>query len=135
MVEELCVRDPQLLDRLSRLDGVYTESRFWQTLRNATKAMGSAALRPALELYFVMAAPETPLAAKATAVAALAYLICPLDVIPDMLPGIGWTDDIAVMLGALRTLRAHNTPAIQEKARDAAERFMTAMLPGRQPLA
>jgi uncharacterized membrane protein YkvA (DUF1232 family) len=102
----------------------YTDSRFFATLRRAVQAVGTLVLRPALELYFIMKAPETPLWAKTTAVAALGYLILPLDIIPDMLPGIGWSDDVTIMLGALRTLRVHNTPAIQARAKAAAERFM-----------
>lgn len=103
----------------------YSESKFWRVLRKAARTAGSAALRPALELYFVMAAPQTPLWAKATAVGALGYLILPLDAIPDWVPGIGWTDDVSVMLGALRTLISHNTPEIRTKARAKAEQIMT----------
>jgi uncharacterized membrane protein YkvA (DUF1232 family) len=108
--------------------GAYSDSKFWGTLRRASRAAGSAALRPALELYFVMTASETPLWAKAAAVGALGYLILPVDLVPDWLPGVGWTDDIAVMLGTLRTLSSYNTPAIQQKAREAAERLMSSVV-------
>lgn len=108
--------------------GAYSESKFWGTLRKASKAAGSAVLRPALELYFVMTAAQTPLWAKATAVGALGYLILPVDLVPDWLPGVGWTDDVTVMLGALRTLSSYSTPEVQHKARDAAERFMTGVV-------
>jgi uncharacterized membrane protein YkvA (DUF1232 family) len=37
-------------------------------------------------------------------VAALAYLILPTDLIPDFLPGIGFTDDAAVFILAFRQL-------------------------------
>jgi uncharacterized membrane protein YkvA (DUF1232 family) len=40
-----------------------------------------------------------PLYCKFMVVAALAYAISPLDVIPDFCLVIGWTDDIAVVLG------------------------------------
>jgi uncharacterized membrane protein YkvA (DUF1232 family) len=102
----------------------YSESRFWATLKRASRAVGAVVLRPALELYFVMTAEQTPLWAKAAAVGALGYLILPVDLVPDWLPGIGWTDDVTVMLGALRTLSSYNTPAVQQKAREAAERFV-----------
>lgn len=108
--------------------GAYSESKFWSTLRRAGRAAGAAVLRPALELYFVMTAEQTPLWAKATAVGALGYLILPFDLVPDWVPGIGWTDDVAVMLGALRTLSAYNTPEVQRRAREAAERLMGAVV-------
>jgi uncharacterized membrane protein YkvA (DUF1232 family) len=37
-------------------------------------------------------------------VASLAYLILPTDLIPDFLPGIGFTDDAAVFILAFRQL-------------------------------
>jgi uncharacterized membrane protein YkvA (DUF1232 family) len=104
--------------------GMYSDSRFFSTLRRAVQAVGALVLQPALELYFIMKAPETPLWAKASAIGALGYLILPLDLIPDSLPGIGWTDDVAVMTAALRTLSNHNTPAIQAQAKAVAEKLM-----------
>jgi uncharacterized membrane protein YkvA (DUF1232 family) len=104
--------------------GVFSESKFRATLRRAAKAVGTAALTPALELYFIMTSGRTPLWAKATAVGALAYFILPFDAVPDWLPGVGYGDDIAVMLGALRSLRQYTTKDIQDRAKDAAERLM-----------
>src|SRR5258705_13448533 len=122
MPMDLCLSERPPLGPGADMSGGYSDSRFWHTLRKAAKAAGAAVLRPALELYFVMKAPEPPLKAKAIAVGALAYLILPVDLIPDWLPGVGWGDDIAVMLGALRTLSNYKTPAIQQKARETAER-------------
>jgi uncharacterized membrane protein YkvA (DUF1232 family) len=104
--------------------GVYSDSKFFAVLRRAVQAAGTLVLRPALELYFIMKSPQTPAWAKITALGALGYLILPIDLIPDALPGIGWTDDIAVMLSALRMLRQHNSPAIQEQAQASAQRFV-----------
>lgn len=36
---------------------------------------------------------------------ALAYVILPLDVIPDFLPGVGWMDDIAVLGAAMAAIK------------------------------
>ncbi len=43
---------------------------------------------------------RTPLAAKLTALAALVYVISPIDLVPDVLPILGWLDDgiVAMML-------------------------------------
>ena len=51
--------------------------------------------------YLAFVDPKTPAWAKAIIGAAIAYVICPLDAIPDIIPIAGWTDDIAVMGGVL----------------------------------
>lgn len=38
--------------------------------------------------------------------AALLYLLCPLDAVPDAIPVAGWADDLAVLLYALRVVKA-----------------------------
>ena len=42
--------------------------------------------------------------AKATAALAIAYLMCPVDAIPDIIPILGWTDDAAVLTFALKQI-------------------------------
>jgi len=39
-----------------------------------------------------------PWRARAPAALALAYVASPIDLIPDIVPGIGWLDDLAVLL-------------------------------------
>ena len=49
---------------------------------------------------------EVPLATIVTIVIALGYLVCPIDLIPDWIPGIGYLDDAAVL--SLAFGAAHN---------------------------
>lgn len=39
-------------------------------------------------------------------VAALAYVISPIDLIPDFIPVLGWSDDAAVVLAAVQIIRS-----------------------------
>lgn len=41
--------------------------------------------------------PQVPWHAKATGIAAIIYLISPIDLIPDVMPIIGWLDDLAML--------------------------------------
>ena len=50
------------------------------------------------------------LAHKTIIMGALGYLILPLDAIPDVMMGIGLTDDAGVMLAALRAVSSSVTP-------------------------
>jgi len=49
---------------------------------------------------------QVPWVSIATAVAAVAYFMLPLDLIPDMLPGIGYLDDLLVVRFALTAIQS-----------------------------
>lgn len=62
--------------------------------------------------------PLTPTASKGLMLAALAYFVLPTDLIPDFIPGLGFTDDAAVLatLVALlgRTIKAEHKQAARD---------------------
>jgi uncharacterized membrane protein YkvA (DUF1232 family) len=68
-------------------------------------------------MYFCLLDPKTPIWVKATAAAALAYFILPLDAIPDLLPIIGVSDDASVIAAALAAIAAHITDEHRARAR------------------
>lgn len=65
---------------------------------------------------------------KALPLLAAVYLISPIDLIPDVVPIIGWLDDVGVLalvLGVVvRSMRLHAaapTPAVQGQARSSVD--------------
>jgi uncharacterized membrane protein YkvA (DUF1232 family) len=56
-------------------------------------------LRVALRL---MREPRVPLAVKSVLPAAALYLVSPIDMLPDFLPGLGQIDDLVVVIAAVR---------------------------------
>ncbi len=48
--------------------------------------------------------PRVPWGAKAVAGGAMAYVVSPIDVIPDFLPGVGQLDDLFLLARAMRYL-------------------------------
>jgi uncharacterized membrane protein YkvA (DUF1232 family) len=50
---------------------------------------------------------DIPVMDLAILVAAAAYVIMPLDFIPDLIPILGWSDDVTIAALAMRTLRKH----------------------------
>ena len=64
-----------------------------------------------LAAYYCAFDRATPVQVKATLVGALAYFVLPFDAVPDMLPLVGFTDDAAVLLAALRMVRAEHRDA------------------------
>ncbi|WP_020594477.1 YkvA family protein [Kiloniella laminariae] len=57
--------------------------------------------------YYCAFDPKTPLRVKAILMAALAYFVVPADLVPDFLLGLGFTDDLSVLIAAISTVREH----------------------------
>lgn len=79
-------------------------------------------LREALRLFAILRDPETPLWAKGLIVGALGYFICPVDLVPDFLPG-GLLDDVAVMAFALTRLAALDSKSVRRRVEELEERW------------
>ncbi|MCV9906368.1 YkvA family protein [Brucella sp. HL-2] len=90
---------------------------FWKTARRAGRMVPF--MDEVVAAYYCALDQNTPTRARMTLMAALAYFVLPFDVIPDMLVGIGFTDDIAVLMAALTAVRTHITPAHKIAAREA----------------
>jgi uncharacterized membrane protein YkvA (DUF1232 family) len=73
--------------------------------------------------YYCALDKATPLQVKAALVGALAYFVLPIDLRPDFLPFVGFTDDAAVLFAVLRLVGGHVRPEHREAARDALARM------------
>lgn len=89
--------------------------RFWKTFRKAARYIPFA--DDLVAAYFCALDPATPHRVRAVLLAALAYFILPFDAVPDILAGIGFSDDATVLLAAIALVRAHITTAHREAAR------------------
>ena len=64
-----------------------------------------------------IADPNTPAWAKTVIVGALGYFIFPMDAVPDLVPGVGYVDDLGVLTAAVSTIAASVTKEHREKAK------------------
>lgn len=48
-------------------------------------------------LYYVLTDPRVPLHARVVVILVLAYVLSPIDLIPDVIPVVGWIDDIIII--------------------------------------
>ena len=71
----------------------YSEQSFFGKALKYAKVIGVNLIYKALQLYYVLQKPDVPAADKGIIIAALGYLISPLDFIPDLIPVAGYTDD------------------------------------------
>jgi uncharacterized membrane protein YkvA (DUF1232 family) len=95
----------------------YSEESFSEKISNYALAVGKEGIRDALILYALVlyytlrdSGGKVPAWAKGAIIGALGYFIFPLDVIPDMIPITGLTDDLAI-IASVMSLIASNIPS------------------------
>lgn len=95
----------------------YSKDGFWRKLTELPNTAGDIAIRNALTLYVLLTGKSVPWWLKATILATLGYFICPIDMVPDFLPG-GFVDDIAVMCAVVAEARASVTTPVRLRVND-----------------
>ncbi len=93
-------------------------------LRAKLLVVPSIIVEKALILYIILTDRLTPLWVRALVAATLIYLINPLDAIPDVLPGIGLADDLAVIAVTLERLSRFVTPRVKMRAKRLAPEWL-----------
>jgi uncharacterized membrane protein YkvA (DUF1232 family) len=91
---------------------VVDETLLIRLLRRA----GRSIARPAIECFELLIDGGTPHQARLTVLAALTYLLLPLDLIPDFIPAAGFSDDLVAITALLGLCGRHLTPEIRERA-------------------
>lgn len=88
---------------------------FWTKAR---KTLGRVPFtEDAVAAFYCATDSATPLPVRATLLGALAYFVLPIDAIPDLIAGLGYTDDAAVLIAAFTAAKTHITEAHRAKAR------------------
>ena len=113
--------DHALVPHVLRLNEMRVARGFWPKIRKVAALVPFAS--EALAVWYCARDEETPLTAKGMMLAALAYFVMPLDAIPDVIAGIGYTDDAAVFVAVLTLVGKHLKPRHRAAARDAVERL------------
>lgn len=94
---------------------------FWPKIRNVAARVPFA--KEALSAYYLARDPETPLRTKGIIYGALAYFVLPTDAIPDVIAGLGFTDDAAVLMTLMTVLGSAIKPKHKAKAEVALEKI------------
>lgn len=94
----------------------YSESKFGAKLPKVAKKAGAKIVYCALLLYYVLKSPQVTKADKSKIYGALGYFILPLDLLPDFIPFLGFTDDLSALIWALHTVWKNITPDIKSLA-------------------
>ena len=94
----------------------YSESGLWKKVKSVAKKAGIKTIYMVLLLHYVLKSPDVPLEDKAKLYGALGYFILPIDLIPDFIPAVGYSDDVAALAFALHAVWKNVTPEIKEQA-------------------
>lgn len=72
-------------------------------------------------LYLAMRDDRTPLAAKAVVALLVAYAVSPIDPIPDVIPGLGYLDELVVLPVGAAVARKLIPAEVMAECRDRAD--------------
>lgn len=96
----------------------YSEDGLWNKIKKYSKKAGSTAVYVVLLLYYVLQKDEVPKKNKAIIIGALGYFILPLDLIPDLAVGVGYTDDLGALLAALWQVSMYIDDDVKNQAKE-----------------
>ena len=104
----------------------YSDEAFHSKLLRFAGKIGREGLRSALILYYTLRRKDLPAKTRTIILGALGYLILPADVIPDLVPVLGFTDDIGILAAALAAVAMYVDDETRAQADAALERWLGA---------
>ena len=95
----------------------YSDNSFWGKVKKFARIAGKDVIEKALQLYYAAQRPELPAWARSVIYGALGYFIFPADAIPDIIPAVGYADDLGVLVAAIATVSIYINNDVKAKAR------------------
>lgn len=95
----------------------FSEAGFWRKLSKVARSVGIKLVYSALLMFYAYRRKETPYWARSVILGVLGYLLAPIDLIPDLTPIFGYTDDMSVLAIGLATIAAYINQDVRTKAR------------------
>lgn len=93
------------------------EKTFWRKMKNSVRKAGEELAVMGIKSWLAMTDANTSVRHRAILGGALAYFVLPTDMVPDVLAGVGFTDDMAALTLAANTVGNAITPEHEEQAR------------------
>lgn len=98
-----------------RRDSAMVRAGFWPKIKQVARRVPFA--EDAVAGWYAANDPATPSWVRAILIGALAYFVIPIDAVPDMLALLGYADDAAVLLAAIKAVGSHITQGHRGRAR------------------
>jgi uncharacterized membrane protein YkvA (DUF1232 family) len=93
------------------------ESKLWNKITRFAKKAGIKLVYTALLLWFAYQRQETPKWAKRIILGVIAYFLSPIDMIPDLTPFLGFTDDLGILGMGLVAIAGYINEDVKVNAR------------------
>ncbi len=94
------------------------EKTFWHKMKKSAQKAGEELAVMGIKTWLAMTDSNISSRHKAILGGALAYFVLPTDMVPDILAGIGFTDDLAVLTLAANSVGNAITPEHEKQARE-----------------
>lgn len=111
------------MENYNQYSKFYSEDSFWKKMKGFAGKAGIKVVYLALLLYYMLVDESVELKSKITILGALGYFILPIDLIPDFLPIIGFTDDLSVLMIATSIVKRNINETHRLKARRTMEQW------------
>lgn len=95
----------------------FDEAGFWVKLKRYAQRAGRELVEKTLWLYYAAQSPATPPWARSVIYGALAYFVLPIDAVPDLIPVVGFTDDMGALAAAVATVTMFIDEDVRAQAR------------------
>jgi len=95
----------------------YDEESFFKKILNFGKKAGAKVVFAALLLFYAVKSDKMPMKDKLIVFGALGYFIIPIDLIPDLIPILGYSDDFAVLFATVRMIAMYIDPQVINDAK------------------
>ena len=102
----------------------FNDQGFLRKLARYALRLGRPVVEQLYALYFMLRAEATPMRSKMVIVGALLYFVSPIDLVPDILGPLGFSDDLAVIAMVFKQVKAYLTDDIRSKAAAATAQLM-----------
>lgn len=107
---------PKIPQNIEKYNSHYSESGLWSKIKSVAKKVGSKTIYMVLLLHYVLKSPDVSIKEKTKIYGALGYFILPIDLIPDAIPFVGYSDDITALASILHSVWKNVTPEIKQQA-------------------
>ncbi|MDZ4370009.1 MAG: YkvA family protein [Phenylobacterium sp.] len=114
-------RERALVPAVMQVNEERVRQGFWPKMARVAAKIPFA--RDALAVWYCARDDDTPLPAKGMMFAALAYFVMPVDAIPDVIAGLGFTDDAAVFAALMAIIGKNLKPRHRAAAKQDIDRL------------
>lgn len=110
----------KLIDKLKekKYMTAFSEVNLIEKIKQFGKKAGIKVIYLVLLLFYTLQKTTTPKFAKSLIIGGLGYFILPADFLPDLIPGIGFTDDLTALISVVVAVALFIDEGVKAKAKD-----------------